>query len=509
MQQQMNEHAYQAIQAQAGGMAPPVHAMGYRDAYDPGMAAQHAQHAGQQHPGELPAFRNVEPLSRDDRDAMRSGGAALEKMRMRQKGVAVVDNPIGALPGSPAYADEQARFQRDYAAVSYQERQKMQERQQVGVAARVRINGRRRGKGQSGCMRQARWWCCACDHHGGGGGQRRPDARPGRFGRTNATSTNDACTHAVCSNAACIHTTFCNARMQLHSTWRCMQPTGRICKRPPNPFQSPSVARPPPSPYPPLTTIHTSVCSNCTRQSARTCTTATVRAGSARTSSLRRTKRCSHPSAAMAAALRATRAHSERGPEEGKGVTGGDRRKARWTEREGGVSGLRGWAGVEGRQVHERSGSLKEQGGWERGAKMYNFVPWLQLIMQQRQHMACIIRTHFATRTLLAACSWRMGRGNGFLGGVKDQADEELTQDLMATAITTTTTTIMTTTTTATTWTVRCLRVGAVACTPAGIATPMLLHARPQALQHLDARLPPVASGRAASAGGQPQARPD
>mmetsp|Transcript_23333 Transcript_23333/g.69313 ORF Transcript_23333/g.69313 Transcript_23333/m.69313 type:complete len:257 (-) Transcript_23333:424-1194(-) len=130
MQQQMNEHAYQAIQAQAGGMAPPVHAMGYRDAYDPGMAAQHAQHAGQQHPGELPAFRNVEPLSRDDRDAMRSGGAALEKMRMRQKGVAVVDNPIGALPGSPAYADEQARFQRDYAAVSYQERQKMQERQQ-------------------------------------------------------------------------------------------------------------------------------------------------------------------------------------------------------------------------------------------------------------------------------------------------------------------------------------------------------------------------------------------
>lgn len=68
-------------------------------------------------------FHNVEPRTREERLAQQGGGERLEKARLRAKGIDAPANPLVPVKGSPQYADDNSRFQRDAAALEYERRQ--------------------------------------------------------------------------------------------------------------------------------------------------------------------------------------------------------------------------------------------------------------------------------------------------------------------------------------------------------------------------------------------------
>lgn len=94
-------------------------------------------------------FHNVEPRTREERLAQQGGGERLEKARLRAKGIDAPANPLVPVKGSPQYADDNSRFQRDAAALEYERRQAQLARKEaselshavLGVASRMATGG--------------------------------------------------------------------------------------------------------------------------------------------------------------------------------------------------------------------------------------------------------------------------------------------------------------------------------------------------------------------------------
>ena len=83
-------------------------------------------------------FRNLEPRTRDERNAARNKDS-LEKARIEarsrnpynQQHLPLVGNPVVPQKGSPMYCDEADRFQRDVAGEMHRQKQEALQRKQV------------------------------------------------------------------------------------------------------------------------------------------------------------------------------------------------------------------------------------------------------------------------------------------------------------------------------------------------------------------------------------------